>query len=127
MRICQKDKDYYSYTEVPLVCRFQHTNYNLAQAAFLGKPSRKLANMTGILFDDDLLYVVFARSREELGDSRPTKQSALCVYPLPVIHRQFTKNIQHCFNGQGNQGLDFINIEQQCVPTVSDILLQQQY
>lgn len=86
----------------------------------MGKPSAKLANMTGINPNDDLLYVVFAKSREDLEDYRPTTKSALCVYPLPAIHRQFQQNIQHCFNGQGRQGLDFINTEQDCLDTVSD-------
>ncbi|KAH7645133.1 plexin-a-like protein [Dermatophagoides farinae] len=122
VRICQNDPDYYSYTEVPLVCRHQghqQKHFNLAQAAFIGRPSLKLANITGVRYDDDHLYVVFARSVDEqtMEDPRPASHSALCVYPLSTIHRQFTKNIQHCFNGNGMQGLDFINIVQKCVPT----------
>src|SRR5690606_5550653 len=119
VRICQKDPDYYSYTEVPLVCRSQHAKYNLAQAAYVGKPGSELAKAMAITPEDDLLYVVFARSREEYEDARPSAQSALCVYSLLNIHRQFTQNIQHCFNGNGEQGLDFINIKQKCVSTVS--------
>ncbi|OTF82185.1 plexin A-like protein [Euroglyphus maynei] len=126
VRICQNDPDYYSYTEVPLVCRHQghqQKHFNLAQAAFIGRPSIKLANITGVRYDDDHLYVVFARSIDDqtMEDPRPASHSALCVYPLSTIHRQFTKNIQHCFNGNGMQGLDFINIVQKCVPTVSFI------
>lgn len=119
VRICQRDPDYYSYTEVPLVCRSAHVKYNLAQAAYVGKPGAEVAKSMGITTEDDLLYVVFARSREEVEDSRPSAQSALCVYSLLNIHRLFTQNIQHCFNGNGDQGLDFINIKQKCVSTVS--------
>lgn len=102
------------------MCRHGQQHYNLAQAAFVGRPSMKLINVTGVRHDDDHLYVVFARSRNEKSDEdpRPGRKSALCVYPLSTIHRQFTKNIQHCFNGNGVQGLDFINIVQRCVPTV---------
>lgn len=121
VRICQNDHDYYSYTEVPLVCRHSssHLKYNLAQAAYVAKPGSELAKSMGITTEDDLLFVVFSRSREENEDSRPTNNSALCVYSLLNVHRLFTQNIQHCFNGNGNQGLDFINIKQKCVSTVS--------
>lgn len=102
------------------MCRHSHgLKYNLAQAAYMGKPGAELAASMGITTTDDLLYVVFSRSREELEDSKPTNHSALCIYSLLSIHRIFTENIQHCFNGNGNQGLDFINILQPCVSTVS--------
>ncbi len=123
VRLCQKDPDYYSYTEVPLVCRTTHVKYNLAQAAYVGKPGAELAKSMGITTEDDLLFVVFAKSREELEDARPSSQSALCVYSLLNIHKLFTQNIQHCFNGNGDHGLDFINIKQKCVSTVSDSFL----
>ncbi|KAI2798414.1 hypothetical protein BLOT_012695 [Blomia tropicalis] len=117
VRICQKDPNYYSYTEVPLVCRSSHVKYNLAQAAYIGKPGAELAKSFGITPEDDLLYVVFSKSREEYENSTPSNQSALCVYSLMNVHRLFTQNIQHCFNGNGDQGLDFINIKQKCVST----------
>lgn len=120
VRVCHKDSEYYSYTEVPLVCRTHQSNqYNLAQAAFVGKPGSELAQEMGISPQDDLLFVVFAKSRDELEDDTPSNRSALCVYSLLNVHRLFTQNIQHCFNGNGYQGLDYINIVQECVSTVS--------
>ena len=102
-----------------MVCRSSHVKYNLAQAAYIGKPGAELAKSFGITPEDDLLYVVFSKSREEYENSTPSNQSALCVYSLMNVHRLFTQNIQHCFNGNGDQGLDFINIKQKCVSTVS--------
>ncbi len=120
VRICQKDPDYYSYTEVPILCRTLHDNidYNLAQAAFVGKPGSELATSLGITAQDDILFIVFAKSKDEQDVyNKPSTNSALCVYALSAIHRKFTQNIQHCFNGNGNQGLDFIDFIQPCVPT----------
>lgn len=122
VRICQKDPNYHSYTEVPIKCRTLQDNvdYNLAQAAFVGRPGSELANSLGITAQDDILFVVFAKSRDEADIyNKPNTKSALCVYALSAVHRKFTQNIQHCFNGNGNQGLDFINPSSQCVPTVS--------
>lgn len=121
VRVCQKDVNYYSYTEVPLVCKSPDgTDYNLAQAAYIGRPGSELAVSLGITAQDNVLYVVFAKSRDELDVfNKPGKQSALCVYALSAIHRKFTQNIQHCFNGNGFQGLDFVNPSQPCVLTVS--------
>ncbi|RWS01843.1 plexin-A2-like protein, partial [Leptotrombidium deliense] len=93
-------------------------DYNLAQAAFVGRPGSELALSLGITTQDDVLYVVFAKSKDD-GDvyNKPSSQSALCVYALSAIHRKFTQNIQNCFNGNGNQGLDFVNPSVGCVPT----------
>lgn len=84
----------------------------------MGKPGSELANSLGITAQDEILFVVFSKSKDD-GDvfNRPSKHSALCVYALTAVHRKFTQNIQHCFNGNGNQGLDFINPSQPCVLT----------
>lgn len=125
VRICQKDRDYYSYTEVPLVCKSSanSVDYNLAQAAYVGLPGSELALSLGITAQDKVLFVVFAKSSDN-GDvyNQPDNNSALCVYSLPAIHRKFTQNIQHCFNGNGNQGLDFVNPTKDCELTVSTMM-----
>lgn len=121
VRICQNDVHYYSYTEVALVC---HTpdgvHYNLAQAAFVGRPGSELAVSLGITAQDEVLFVVFAKSRDETDVyNRPGQKSALCVYALTAVHRKFTQNINDCFNGEGVRGLDFINPSTPCQLTVS--------
>ncbi|XP_067128995.1 plexin-A2 isoform X2 [Centruroides vittatus] len=119
VRICQEDVHYYSYTEVPLVCRApDDTDYNLAQAAYVGRPGSELAVSLGITAQDDVLFVVFAKSKDEADVyNKPSPTSALCVYALSAVHRKFTQNIQNCFNGNGDRGLDFINPSQQCLNT----------
>lgn len=122
VRICHEDVHYYSYTEVPLVCRAPDgTDYNLAQAAYVGRPGSELAVSLGIAAQDDVLFAVFAKSKDESDIyNKPSPNSALCVYALSAVHRKFTQNIQHCFNGFGDRGLDFINPSQNCMVTVSN-------
>ncbi|XP_067122898.1 plexin A3-like, partial [Centruroides vittatus] len=119
IRICQNDVHYYSYTEVPLECRADDgTHYNLAQAGYVGHPGSELAVSLGITAQDDVLYVVFAKSKNDSDTYfKPSANSALCVYALSAIHRKFTQNIQDCFNGVGQRGLDFINPSQACSQT----------
>ncbi|XP_055945383.1 plexin A3-like isoform X2 [Argiope bruennichi] len=120
VRVCQRDVQYYSYTEVPLVCRTSPDgiDYNLVQAAYVGRPGSELAKSLGISAQDNVLFAVFAKSKDEADIyNKPSPNSALCVYALSAVHRKFTQNIQHCFNGYGERGLDFINPSQPCYPT----------
>ena len=41
--------------------------------------------------------------------SKPSRKSALCVYHLKSVIRKFMENIQRCFRGEGDRGLDFIS------------------
>lgn len=119
VRVCQKDVNYHSYVEVPLICRNDDGHdYNLAQAAYVGNVGLNLASSLGISPQDEVLYVAFAKSKDKRDIyNEPSQESALCVYALPSIHQIFTQNIQHCFNGNGEQGLDFISRTEPCQPT----------
>lgn len=119
VRVCQKDLNYHSFVEVPLVCRSESgLDFNLAQAAYVGHPGSNLASSLGIKSSDEALYVVFAKSKDQRDIyNEPSLQSALCIYALPAIHQIFTQNIQHCFNGDGVQGLDYISQTEPCMQT----------
>lgn len=123
VRVCQDDRDYYSYTEIPMECTAENgTRYNLIQAAYVDKPGSDLAVELGIRAQDDVLYAVFAQSDPSEGgemSNRPASRSALCVYSLKSIRRKFMHNIQKCFSGEGHRGLDFISPSLPCVHTVS--------
>lgn len=120
VRVCQKDVNYHSYVEVPLICKNEQLDidYNLAQAAYVGKPGLNLAKSLGISTDDEVLYVAFSKSTDK-GDiyNEPSQQSALCIYSLLSIQQTFTQNIQKCFHGIGVQGLEFISTTEQCLKT----------
>lgn len=122
VRICQNDSAYYSYTEVPLKCRDSNGNdYNLVQAAYVGKAGNELSSQLGIQIKDDVLFAVFSPSdpTKGAGSDYPTSESALCVYSLKNIQTKFIHNIQECFRGNGNRGLDFISTSHGCIATVS--------
>ncbi|CAB4063960.1 PLXNA [Lepeophtheirus salmonis] len=86
IRVCHDDQDYYSYTEIPIECISSNSskNYNLVQAAYLGKPASDLASNLGITVQDDVLFAVFSESDSSEGEisSKPSKNSALCLYSL---------------------------------------------
>ena len=69
-----------------------------------------LADDMGISTEDDVLFAAFSTPDTEEGDitSTPSNSSALCVYSLQSIRKQFLANIQKCFRGEGNRGVDFI-------------------
>lgn len=119
VRVCHDDQHYYSYTEIPIECTSGKGKvFNLVQAAYMGKAGSVLASDLGITPQDDVLFAVFAES-DNPNSSKPKAQSALCVYSLKSIRRRFMNNIQKCFSGEGERGLDFISPSHPCVSTVS--------
>lgn len=122
VRVCQNDSAYYSYTEIPIECKDSlGKRYNLAQAAYVGKPGTDLATQLGIQTNDDVLFAVFSPSdpNEGEGSPRPADSSALCVYSMKSVRRMFINNIQECFRGKGDRGLNFISPSHHCIETVS--------
>ena len=69
IRVCQGDVHYYSYTEIPLQCHVNGTEYNILVAAHVAKSGRNLARSLDLAdeppFSDSehVLFGVFARSR----------------------------------------------------------------
>lgn len=121
VRVCHNDENYYSYTEIPMDCTSDAQggrNYNLVQAAYVGKAGSDLASALGITAQVDVLFAVFSEN-EPSQASKPSDLSALCVYSLKDIRRKFMQNIKHCFSGNGQRGLDFISPSHSCVSTVS--------
>ncbi|XP_008204796.2 plexin-A4 [Nasonia vitripennis] len=116
VRVCHDDQHYYSYTEIPIECTSKGKTYNLVQAAYMGKAGSVLAGDLGNTPQDDVLFAVFAES-DGPNNSKPKAQSALCVYSLKAIRRRFMSNIQKCFSGDGERGLDFISPSHNCVST----------
>lgn len=110
IRICHNDPHYYSLTEIPIECTGNGIKYNLVQAAYLGKIGADVANEYGITAQDDVLYAVFSMGKENI----PSKNAALCIYPLKLIRKKFQENIQSSFNDQSSTHSPFfptINLE----------------
>uniref|UniRef100_A0A8C7YD78 Plexin b1a n=1 Tax=Oryzias sinensis TaxID=183150 RepID=A0A8C7YD78_9TELE len=92
-RACLEDSSYYSYVEIPLVCRsssFPSRNYNLLQAAQVGQ--------SGSLQGEDLLGVFSTRSSSTNGG---LESSALCVFPLEELDRHIDSTRDLCYTQDG--------------------------
>ncbi|XP_040048740.2 plexin-B1 isoform X3 [Gasterosteus aculeatus] len=93
-RVCLDDTSYYSYVEVPLVCRSASSpsrTYNLLQAAQVGQ---------GVDREGEDLLGVFS-SRVGPTNNAALDASALCVYPLDELdgHIDSTRNL--CYTQDG--------------------------
>ena len=117
LRVCNRDENFYSYTEVQLICKHKDKLYNLSQAAFLGEAGIRLARNFGA--GKEYLYVVFSSGNVNSWKPNPDSSSALCIYPMYTIKSIFTRNIQACFNGYGNTGPAHVIMPSKCLKTVS--------
>ncbi|XP_073327289.1 plexin-B1 [Pagrus major] len=93
-RVCLDDTSYYSYVEVPLVCRSHsshHRTYNLLQAAQVGQGAGREG--------EDLLGVFSTRISPT--NNNPLDASALCVYPLDELDRHINSTRDLCYTQDG--------------------------
>lgn len=92
-RMCLDDHAYYSYIEVPLACHSHLTgkNYNLLQGAQVG----------GEVDDKQVLMAVFSTSLN--GASKPSEESALCVYTLDEIDHWIDGTRDLCYTQVGQR------------------------
>ncbi|XP_027131388.1 plexin-B3 isoform X2 [Larimichthys crocea] len=96
-RLCISDRSFYSYVEVPLLCR---GGYNLAQAASLGNHSGEPA-----------LFVIMAAGQASTPVA--TGRSALCVYGMADLDAMLRRAQEVCYTegGRGSSGTDEAYIE----------------
>ena len=123
IRVCQKDRKFYSFAEVDLQCHNAGKTYNILRAINVAHPGAHLARSLGLshlppLSDtEDVLFALFARSQSQ--SMEPLEDSVMCVFPLKEVRRIFTENIQDCFRGIGNTGPAHISVPDVCIDTVS--------
>ncbi|MEQ2202141.1 hypothetical protein XENOCAPTIV_025296 [Xenoophorus captivus] len=96
-RLCTSDRSFYSYVEVPLLCR---GGYNLAQGAWLGNISGKPA-----------LFVVMAAGQASTPVA--TSRSALCIYGMAELDAMMQRAQEVCYTegGRGGSGQEEAYIE----------------
>ncbi|KAF3696546.1 Plexin-B1 Semaphorin receptor SEP Precursor [Channa argus] len=93
-RVCLDDTSYYSYVEVPLVCRSPaspYRSYNLLQAAQVGQ---------GAGWEGENLLGVFS-THVSSTNNNPLDASALCVYPLDELDRHINSTRDLCYTQDG--------------------------
>ena len=122
VRICKHDQKYHSYIQIPLICHLWPDGYNIAQAAYLGKAGKILADLTKnekekLAEEDDVIYIAFSQS---FSNSHTLKSgSALCVYSMKNIISIFARNLAECFRGNGHLGPKVVKEREPCKTNVS--------
>ena len=114
--VCERDRGFYSYVEMPLRC----ADFNLVGAATVLHPAVDLAARLHLTSESSerrkVVVAVFSRSLGE-GDS-PSNQSAVCLYRLVDVRRTYVDNVRRCFSAQQSRvGAQFGN--RMCVSLVS--------
>ncbi|XP_032405974.1 plexin-B1-like isoform X1 [Xiphophorus hellerii] len=98
-RVCLDDQAYYSYVEVPLTCRSRAGKmYNLLQAVQLGFSKNRAKGQ-----DSEILLGVF--STHLTSSSRPSEDSALCMFNLEDVDRRINSTRDLCYTQMGREGV----------------------
>ncbi|XP_014861128.1 PREDICTED: plexin-B1 isoform X2 [Poecilia mexicana] len=97
-RVCLDDQAYYSYVEVPLTCRSRAGKmYNLLQAVQLGYSKDRVKGQ-----DSEILLGVF--STHLTSSSRPSEDSALCMFNLEDVDYRINSTRDLCYTQMGREG-----------------------
>jgi len=122
VHVCQRDRGFYSYVEMPIRCHSGNVDFNLVRSATVIQPAADLAARLLLKSESGdrrkIIVAVFSRSLGE-GDT-PSNASAVCLYRLVDVQRKFVDNVRHCFSGhQTRAGSQFGN--RMCVSLVSSL------
>ena len=120
IRICQRDKNYFSYLELPLECKGTNgTNFNIGTSAYLTKPGNFFAKSSGIQASDEVLVVTFVQTIGGWND--PASKSGVCFYPVKEINEKLAADQTKCADGSYSTekyGLPWYGDDKKCAPKV---------
>ena len=120
IRICQRDKNYFSYLELPLECKGTNgTNFNIATSAYLTKPGKFFATSSGIQASDEVLVVTFVQTNGGWNDT--ASKSGVCFYPVKEINEKLAADQKKCADGSYSTekyGLPWVDDVKNCATTV---------
>ena len=120
IRICQRDKNYFSYLELPLECKGTNgTNFNIGTSAYLTKPGNFFAKSSGIQASDEVLVVTFVQTNG--GWTDPASKSGVCFYPVKEINEKLAADQKKCADGSYSTekyGLPWVDDVKNCATTV---------
>ena len=118
IRICQRDKNYFSYLELPLECKGTNgTNFNIGTSAYLTKPGNFFAKSAGIQASDEVLVVTFVQTNGGWDASK----SGVCFYPIKEINEKLAADQKKCADGSYSTekyGLPWADNVKNCATTV---------
>ena len=120
IRICQRDKNYISYLELPLECKGTNgTNFNIGTSAYLTKPGKFFAKSSGIQASDEVLVVTFVQTNGGWNDR--ASKSDVCFYPVKEINEKLAADQKKCADGSYSTeeyGLPWLGDVKNCATTV---------
>ena len=120
IRICQRDKNYFSYLELPLKCKGTNgTNFNIGTSAYLTKPGNFFAKSAGIQASDEVLVVTFIQTNGGWNDQ--ASKSGVCFYPVKEINEKLAADQKKCADGSYSTekyGLPWADDVKNCATTV---------
>ncbi|XP_028575563.2 plexin-B1 [Podarcis muralis] len=123
-RICLDDAHYYSYVELPLLCRSKGKTYSHLQAAYVSQPGGE--GGVGGAGRGDVLFVAFSAWQASSG--KLSEESALCIYTMDEVDRLATRTRDLCYtkDGKSEEGVEVAYIEydvsSNCVQLSADTL-----
>ncbi|RWS12104.1 hepatocyte growth factor receptor-like protein, partial [Dinothrombium tinctorium] len=98
-RICKADTSFFSYMEIPLTCDVEDDDpyenvYSYATSAFfLNKEEDSIPD----------LFVTFVSQKDK--QKTGTKRSAICVYNILELNKEYDRVISNCMNGKSEAKL----------------------
>ncbi|XP_067396565.1 plexin-B1 isoform X2 [Emydura macquarii macquarii] len=124
-RICLDDSHYYSYVELPLLCRGKEKTYSILQAAYVTQPGSDLARGR-LSTQGEVLFTAFSAWQASSG--KLSEESALCVYTMEEVDRltTWTRDVCYTKDGKSEEGTEVAYIEydvsSNCVQLPADTL-----
>lgn len=102
IRLCQNDKYFRSYVEIPVACMGAgNVVFNVAKGGYIDGSSGKL-------------YLNFEHTQMSV-----VGPSGLCFYNMDEIDRTFNAVVTKCYQGDGNLGPEHIHERKACTKSVS--------
>ena len=128
-RICQQDKNYISYLELPLECKGTNgTNFNIGTAAYLTKPGNFFAKSAGIQTSDEVLVVTFVQTNGGWND--PASKSGVCFYPVKEMNEKLAADQKKCADGSYSTekyGLPWVADVKNCATVIFNTLINHEF
>ena len=128
-RICQQDKNYISYLELPLECKGTNgTNFNIGTSAYLTKPGNFFAKSAGIQTSDEVLVVTFVQTNGGWND--PASKSGVCFYPVKEINEKLAADQKKCADGSYSTekyGLPWVADVKNCATVIFNTLINHEF
>ena len=120
IRICQRDRSYFSYLELPLESKGTNgTNFNIGTSAYLTKPGNFFVKSSGIQASDEVLVVTFVQTNGGWDDC--ASKSGVCFYPVKEINEKLAADQKKCADGSYSTeeyGLPWLGDVKNCARTV---------